>query len=322
MVAVKGIANVKAISAGGDYTCALTNEGKVSCWGNNQYGQLGNGITIAQKVAVGIKEMNVKFTVISTSASFACGLAEDNVVYCWGNNDRGQLGNGTTANSAIPTKVNGVAIEKITRIESQGKHTCLWSADDKTWCWGNDFLDKTKNPNPVPTMILDSQTQFLSVAERGNHTCLLADSGTVECWGRNADGELGDGTNISRNGPVTVHGLSTEVKAVASGDSFGCVLTQDGSVECWGNNQFSQLGNGTSLARNTPAAVAGLSSGMRALSAGYNFACALSVSGRVSCGIQSTTGTAASHIRFSNCVMKQELIGREFLRADKTGGKQ
>lgn len=282
-VTVKGVTDVKALSAGGDHTCALTVAGSLFCWGNNSSGQLGDGGTVVQSPAVTVKAQGLQFQSVSAGEAFTCGLTVENAVYCWGKNDLGQLGNGTSIDSALPVKVSGLPVGAITRLESQGAHTCVWLQGGSIWCWGQNLLEKTRQSNLVPVQITASQPQFQSVVEQDNFACLLTPAGAVQCWGRNAEGELGTGDTQESDSPVPVQGLSAAVNTIALGDSFGCALTQSGIVKCWGNNQFSQLGDGTTNGRTAPADVSGLESGIKALSAGHNFACALSDAGQVSC---------------------------------------
>lgn len=114
------------------------------------------------------------------------------------------------------------------------------------------------------------------------HTCALVDT-AVKCWGENGDGQLGDGTRNDTTAPVSVLGLSTGVIAVSAGLSHTCAVTNTGAVLCWGRNASGQLGTGDVTSRLTPAPVAGLSGGVKAIAAGSDHSCALTATGAVKC---------------------------------------
>jgi alpha-tubulin suppressor-like RCC1 family protein len=114
-------------------------------------------------------------------------------------------------------------------------------------------------------------------------SCALSTKGAVRCWGYNGEGELGDGTKVDSPIPVAVAGLNRNVKAIAAGSYFTCALTTKGAVKCWGSNSYGQLGNNTTTDAAAPVAVYGLEKGIKAISAGNFFACALTKKGKVLC---------------------------------------
>ena len=111
-----------------------------------------------------------------------------------------------------------------------------------------------------------------AIATGNFHTCAIVTGGTVECWGNNADGQLGDGTNTDSSRPVAVVGLGSTATAITTGDDFSCALLTGGTVECWGDNDARELGNGSSTPSPTPVAVSGLS-GVTAIAAGDFHTC-------------------------------------------------
>jgi len=117
----------------------------------------------------------------------------------------------------------------------------------------------------------------------GFHTCAVTSAGGVKCWGVNGVGQLGDNTTIERNTPVNVVGLSSGVKAISAGVAHTCALTTAGAVKCWGANWYGGLGDSSNTDRWTPVNVVGLSSGVKAISAGNTHTCALTSVGVAKC---------------------------------------
>lgn len=118
----------------------------------------------------------------------------------------------------------------------------------------------------------------------GDHMCALTSAGAVKCWGRNDQRQLGDGSPAPyRTIPVAVTGLSSGVQGLAAGNLHTCALTSAGAVFCWGANSDGQLGNGSTARGETPVGVYGLTAGIKAIDAGYNFTCALTTAGGVMC---------------------------------------
>lgn len=123
----------------------------------------------------------------------------------------------------------------------------------------------------------------MALAFGGSHTCGVTPAGGVQCWGSGSNGKLGNGSTAYSYLPVDVSGISSEIKAVATGDEFTCVLTVGGSVKCWGQGSSGQLGNGASSNSVIPVDVTGMSSGVTAIQAGKDFACGLLSTGIVKC---------------------------------------
>ena len=274
MISSAGAASgIVAISSSGTNTCALTSVGGVECWGDNDWGQLGNGNNGAVRncnpyevacsaVPVQVAGLTSGVTAISTGDFFACALTSAGGVKCWGSNYYGQLGVGTTA----------------------GPETC--GGATVAWC----------SATPVDVSGLTSGVSAISAGN--NDTCALTVAGGVECWGMNGSGQLGIGTiggpemcgdvNVINGAkacsttPVEVSGLSSGVIAIST--TFDtCALLNTGGVKCWGDNTTGQLGDGTTVNRSTPVDVTGLASGVAAISVGGQGACALTVAGGVKC---------------------------------------
>jgi len=141
----------------------------------------------------------------------------------------------------------------------------------------------------TPPLAISAQGPVITAG--GYHTCALSSTGAVQCWGENAHGELGSGTSTNASTPVTVSGLSSRVLSIAAGKSHSCALASAGAMQCWGDNQFGQLGDGRKdTFSRTPVMVSGLSSGVVAVAAGAYHTCARTSAGAVQCWGENTYG--------------------------------
>jgi alpha-tubulin suppressor-like RCC1 family protein len=293
------LSNVAAIALGGgaENNCAIMPGGTLDCWGDNGYGELGNG-TLNNSPFVPVPVLGLSgATAVAMGRGWNCALQSGGTVECWGQNVFGQLGIGTTKGpqttpqggsySGTPLPVSGLA--GATAIATGFETTCALVVGGSVLCWGTDeFSNTTTTPTAVPGL-----TGATSISLGGGETaCAVMSGGTVQCWGNNLDGELGNGSTTGSTVPVTVPGL-TGVTAVSVGNYNVCALLSSGTVECWGRNDFGQLGIGTATGpqscgsnnpcSTTPLAVTGLSGPVTALGVGYFNVCALLLNGTVEC---------------------------------------
>jgi len=275
------------VVAGVVHTCSLTGSGAY-CWGSNASGRLGapTGSTGDDSVPVFLNA-GLTFTVISVGANQSCGVTPDNSGYCWGANDSGELGNGTTQPSLTPGPVGGGI--RFTSLSSGFGHTCGLATDGAAYCWGDNTSgalgDGTTTNRLVPVLVVGSGTTlaFTSVSAGGNFSCALANDQSAYCWGGNAGGQLGDGTMTSTTTPVRVSGSGTTLlfSSLSVGTDHACALTTTYDAYCWGYNESGQLGSGSSTVPvPTPILVTG----------GLSFA-SVSAGAGYSCGV--TTGNVA-----------------------------
>ena len=295
-VDVSGLSSgVSAISAGGIYytavgthahSCALTSSGGVKCWGWNGNGELGDGTTIWSNVPVNVSGLSTGVSAISAGGTHTCALTSSGGVKCWGYNHYGQLGDGTTADSTIPTNVSGLS-SGVSGISVGIEHTCAVLSIGALKCWGwneDGQLGNGNNTNSnVPLDVSGLSSGVLAISAGWRHTCALLSTGAIKCWGWNGRSQLGNGTNTDSNVPVNVSGISSGGSAVSAGQFHTCALLSAGGVKCWGDNDWGQLGDGPNTDSNIPMNVFGLSSGVSAISAGQYHTCALLSTGVVQC---------------------------------------
>ena len=275
-----------AIAAGGDHTCALTVGGAIKCWGRNDYGQLGTGTITERLTPVDVVSLSSGVAAIAAGVWHTCALTASGGAKCWGRNNYGQLGNGTTESKNTPVDVIGLS-SGVAAIAAGRDHTCALNAKGGARCWGsNEYGQLGGSPvigQLTPVNVIGLSSEVTEIAAGSYHTCALTDNGGVQCWGGNSLGQLGDGTTTDRYSPVDVVGLSNGVAAVSTGYRHTCALTASGAVQCWGSNEYGQLGNGTTANQSAPVDVTGLSSGVTAIAAGATLTCALTSGGGVQC---------------------------------------
>jgi len=276
-------------AAGWSHSCGLTAAGRPYCWGDNSVGQLGDGTVIAAVTPVAtLMPASVSFTSLSASSGSTCGPTAAGPAYCWGDNSRGQVGDGTTTNrwtAAVVAAPDGVTFASV---ETGASHACGLTAAGAAYCWGDNSEGQlgdgstTNRLTPI-AVAMPTAVVFQSLAVSFFHTCGLTTAGAVYCWGYNGAGDLGDGTTTDRWIPTLVPGAPT-FTSLTTMYLHTCGLTATGQPYCWGDNRYGQIGDGTTESRWTPTAVA-LPAGVSfaRLVAGSFHTCAISTSGTPYC---------------------------------------
>ena len=285
-----------AIAGGYQHTCAILDDGSVSCWGDNNYGQLGDGTTSSRIVPTQTSSLGTGRTAVAISSGeyHTCALLDNGSVSCWGHNISGFLGDGTTTQRNSPTQTSSFGTGRTAVAISSGDyHTCAILDDDSVSCWGDNFHGQlgdgttTQRNTPTQTSSLGAGRTAVTISSGYMHTCAVLDDGSVKCWGYNIQGQLGDGTTSSRNVPTQISSLGTGRTAVAisSGEYHTCALLDNGSLSCWGSNDFYQLGDGTTTDRDTPTQTLSLGNGRTAvaISSGEYHTCAILDNASVRC---------------------------------------
>lgn len=196
----------------------------------------------SKAVKVTIKPDDVK---VSGGGKHTCAIVLGGTVKCWGNNQHGTVGDGTTEPRRTPTKVSGLS--NVTSLAAGGAHNCALLAGGTVKCWGNNGHGRlgdgsdTDRTKPVDVKNLKG---VRSIAAGDYHTCAVLSDGTVKCWGSDINHQLGVANAPNRQLlPTTVPGVAG-VTEVAAGQGHTCALHSDGTVSCWGNNARGALGSG------------------------------------------------------------------------------
>ena len=226
---------------------------------------------------------------ITAGGRHSCLVAADGRAYCWGSNDRGQLGGASGARSAAPALISSDL--RFVTLSLGLSHSCGIVRGGAAWCWGeNDhgqLGDRSSAARAAPTRVADVHA-FSVLASGAAHSCALDTAGSAWCWGANSNGQLGDGTTTDRGAPVAVAGRNS-FSSLAVGWNFACGLRSDGSALCWGDGNSGQLGDGSTSDRRTPVAVHSTSAFV-SLSAGSAHACGVTVQGDAYCWGRNTNG--------------------------------
>jgi len=227
---------------------------------------------------------------LSAGDGQTCALLAGGTVECWGDNEQGELGIGTTTNTPTPAAVTNLT--GVTAIAAGAAHTCALLSGGTVQCWGYNQEGELGNGTSISPFVtpaaVSNLTGVTAIAAGAQHTCALLSIGTVDCWGVAYDGRLG---TLDDRRPPLLYGLSwtpvsvsnlTGVTALSAGYSHTCALLMDRTVQCWGNNDYGQLGNGTTNHSTTPVSVSNLS-GVTAIASGRYHACAVVSGGAVEC---------------------------------------
>lgn len=261
--------NAIAVTGGDQYMMALTPDGQVWTWGNNTYGQLGDGTNTDRATPAAVPGLD-HVIAIAAGRFFALALKDDHTVWTWGGNRDGQLGDGTTTNRNYPAQVPGLT--DVTAIAGGGGYSLALKSDGTVVSWGLDshgqlgvgYLQAGHSLTPVAIQGI-SNVAKIDAGFGGTSFAVLGD-GSVWAWGDNERGQLGDGTTIDRPTPVSI-GITNAVSVASGGDASAAVLS-NGNVETWGSNNHAMLGDGTTVNRFTPAIIPGISN-VKQIDAGF-----------------------------------------------------
>lgn len=231
---VPGLIDIRSISAGDAHVCALTAIGDVVCWGENSYGQLGDGTTDSRNRPTPIADLH---DVVELRAGIAstCARTAAAGIFCWGSNGAGQLGTGDHGDHSTPTSI---AVPDAGPIALGLSHMCMIQADRTVACWGDNDSGQlgdgtlVSRPTPAPVTGLDEVVQLTS---KLNHTCALRADGSAWCWGDGSHGQLGSGDTRSATTPTLVAFRGT-FRSLRAGYLFTCGIDATDHAQCWGED--------------------------------------------------------------------------------------
>ncbi len=248
--------DVAEVSTGASATCARKTDGTVWCWGNNSAGTLGDGTTVSPKpnptqaVALGNTVSHVSVS------STGCAIKADGTLWCWGYNVFGQLGDGTMV-SPRPTPAQVVALgNTVAEVVTADNQVCARKTDGTAWCWGYNGVGQlgdgtTTTPRPTPEQVAPLGTSVTQIASGYDHSCAIKTDASLWCWGSNVQGQLGNADPTSTPYPLPLQASAVfphAIIGVATGSSHTCALEGDGTVWCFGDDSYGELGDGPVVA--------------------------------------------------------------------------
>jgi alpha-tubulin suppressor-like RCC1 family protein len=266
----------------GSHTCGVTTANRLYCWGDNSFGQLGNGTHERRSTPAPVLT-GLLFRTVAAGAEHTCALTLDQRAFCWGHPFR--IGIHAVVSSHPPDRLRPVAVSgglHFIHLVSGTFHSCGLTTSRQVYCWGQNQLgDGTGNYHYSPVLVAGGRT-YRDVAVGAAHTCAIASTYRMFCWGFNNMGQLGDGTTRSRLVPTAVAGTIT-FQDVALGVEHSCAVGRDKRAYCWGQNEGGQLGDGSTMSRLTPRAVSGGISFERIRVGGTEISCGETTDHRAYC---------------------------------------
>jgi len=266
---------VRAIAAGDNHTCALTNAGGVKCWGQNNTGQLGDNSTTDRSAPVNVSGLASGVIAIEAGAAHTCALTIANRVKCWGWNGFGQVGDNTQTQRNVPVDVAGLA-SGVSAIAVGEYHGCaLVGVGVKCWGWNSfgQLGDGSTTDRWTPVSVTGLPAGVTAIAAGNGHSCAVMTTGALNCWGDDTYGQLGDGnTGTQSPVPVGVAGIGTATGVIAGGLHTCARLA--GGLACWGLNSNGQLGDGSVIQRPVAVDVSTLAA-LASVDGGATHSCAI-----------------------------------------------
>jgi len=258
VVVLNGILKIP-IAVEKERNLVVLNNGSVKAWGNNQFGQIGDGTTTDRHTPVEVIPLT-NIAAVASGGYHSLALANDGKVWAWGKNDQGQLGDGTLSENHTPKLVIGLT--NVISIAAGFDYSLALKNDGTVWAWGGNMWgtlgDGTFTNRWQPVQV-NKLSGIIFISGATEHCLALKNDGTVWSWGWNANGCLGDGSTIAKRAiPAQIPALSGITAIAANGSFHNMVLKNDGTVWTWGDNFYGQLGDGTYIEKTVPVQLASL----------------------------------------------------------------
>jgi len=262
------------VSAGGYHTCAKKTDKTLWCWGGNNYGQLGDGSTVAKNKPARITKAT-NWASVSTGTFHSCAKKTDKTLWCWGLNGNGQLGDGSALDKKKPVRITRAT--NWASVSLGAYHTCAKKTDGSVWCWGDNSSGKvgdgTQETRLAPVKVgTDKDWSQIDAGE--TFSCAKKTNGSLYCWGENTYGQIGDNTLVRKLSPTQENTSALDWSQVSAGQESVCAVKADYSLHCWGYNKDGQIGQSVFGEKNSPGLL-GSDTTWKDVAAGYNTSCGI-----------------------------------------------
>lgn len=260
----------KSVAIGSAFTCGIRANGTLWCWGDSEFGALGDGQAVTDKFRPNQVKNNFggagwsDWVNVSSGGGHSCGVRQDGSAWCWGSGALGKLGNGDTADQYLPVQVQdatgpGYWTDWVT-VKAGEFYSCGVRKNGTAWCWGGaqygrlgdnqNTVDQTRPVQVVDTAGTGTWNDWVDIEVSGAHSCGIRANGRAYCWGRGSAGRLGNNSTADQVAPVEVHtnaaspGWDDWAKIVTSAGGHTCGLRHNGTAWCWGTQDSGRLGDG------------------------------------------------------------------------------
>ena len=275
----------QSLAAGQLHTCALAASGSAYCWGDNTWGELGTGATGPVSYAPVPVTGGHKFIALVAMGGATCGLKSSGEAWCWGANNDGQIGIGTSGfPEPTPKLVTGG--HTFAALTAGFAQTCGRTTAGEIWCWGSGHLGNGSNTSPTPVKIsAPANTTFKLVSAGIGHFCALTTAGDTYCWGSNIGGQLGLGFPFTNRATPTLTAIGHSFESIYALGNHTCGLTAAGEAYCWGDNSFGELGSNSLSIWPEPTPTPVIAGGLTfvRLAGAYHNTCGLTATGALYC---------------------------------------
>lgn len=272
-----------SVSAGARTTCVISALGETRCWGQGSTGALGDGSLATFRTVPAQLQLPEPLRSTTSGTGFSCGLGQSNKLYCWGINNTGQLGDGTTSTRTIP--VTSDPGTTYATVSSGTNSSCGITTGGTLKCWGLNTSGQLGDGTTITRMspvTIDGGTSYKSVSVGADAACGVTVTDVLKCWGANSSGQLGLGNFTPSLVPMTV-GPGFQMVSVGTYHACALIAGMSSLIKCWGDNSTGELGDGTTTLRNTPTVVAPGGGFYTSLSTTAYATCAINTTGNVFC---------------------------------------
>jgi len=274
------------VSAGYVHTCAVKTDGRLFCWGAGYRGRLGTNTGENSLVPVQEFSGGADWSQVSTGLYHTCAAETGGKLFCWGANESGQLGNGSTDANLVPVQEVSEAHDW-GHISAGVAHTCAVKTDGRLFCWGAGNFGQLGTGSAAhhiaPFQEVSAGADWAQVSAGAQHTCAVETNGNLFCWGTGLGGRLGHGSGLSSFVPVQESSQAVDWAQVSAGAAHTCAVKTDGRLFCWGTGNSGRLGDGSTSNSSVPVQESSQGVDWAQVSAGATHTCAVKTDGRLFC---------------------------------------